>query len=465
MIGSSSFGLESSNGFPESRLMLKYKGLDDPGVAERILAVFEKSGVDRDRIDLFGLTSIIEHMAHHNHVDLGLDPFPFNGGTTTFHSVYMGVPVIALEGHGHAERMSAAILRHVGLPEFIAKSEDEYVELAVKFANDFLKLRDIRSSLRTRLEKSPLMDAARHTHQLETAFLRMYEEQYARSEAPRIIRGMDPEKVRKTIFPSFSGAMEFSVIICGRDPVRLEKVTANFSMLFKDVGFELLYVSTPYSLAAGYNAAIKDCSADFIILCHDDIEILSPDAAILFRKYLMKYDVVGIAGTDCLVEGAWISKGRPHIFGQVAQPLPTGDGFSQYIYGAIGPMMPTIQAMDGLLLAVRRAVFEKIQFDEDTFDGFHLYDIDFTFAAYLAGFRLAIAIDLLVIHESGGNYDLNWSFYRSLFLKKYSSRISKEALVNPAFEQHYAASREKLLAMMRNLALGGSQREGVTSSP
>jgi protein O-GlcNAc transferase len=440
---------------PGSNLMLKYKGLDDPGIAERILGIFEKAGIDRDRIELFALTSLVEHMAQHNHVDLGLDPFPFNGGTTTFHSVYMGVPVITLEGRGHAERMGSAILSHVGLPEFITKSVDEYVDRAVQLANDLPKLAAIRTSLRQRLQQSALMDAPRHTRQLEAAFVQMYEEQTAEGAETGLSNGLpgasDPSQIEKTVHPSANGSIQFSVIICGRDAERREKSQAAFSTLLHDAGFEFIYAKNPYSLASGYNAAVQEATAELMIFCHDDIEILSPDAAVILQRYLSTCDIVGIAGTDHLIAGSWISSGPPHIFGQFAHRHPAGDRFALYVYGVFDSM-PKIQALDGLFLAMRREVLKTIRFDETNFDGFHLYDIDFTFAAYLAGFKIAVALDLFVIHDSGGSYDLNWDFYRRRFIKKYSTHMLEFPTANPTLDQRYLPSREKLLAMMNGVA-------------
>ena len=90
--------------------MLKYKAAPhDAGVRERLTAVFAKQGVEAERIEMLAGTGVKEYMADFNRVDLGLDPFPFNGGTTTFNEVFIwGCRSWRLAGRGHAERMGAA---------------------------------------------------------------------------------------------------------------------------------------------------------------------------------------------------------------------------------------------------------------------------------------------------------------------------------------------------------------------
>jgi predicted SAM-dependent methyltransferase len=113
--------------------------------------------------------------ALHNEVDVALDAFPYAGGTTTFHSLWMGVPVVTLEGAAPVARSGTSILSVLGLPELIAKSEDEYVDIAVSLAEDRERLARLRAELRQRLERSPLMDAERFARDLEAAYRGMWE--------------------------------------------------------------------------------------------------------------------------------------------------------------------------------------------------------------------------------------------------------------------------------------------------
>jgi GT2 family glycosyltransferase len=93
------------------------------------------------------------------------------------------------------------------------------------------------------------------------------------------------------------------------------------------------------------------------------------------------------------------------------------------IFNVPGRSVGRIQALDGVFIAAKRAVVEKIRFDEQTFDGFHLYDLDFTYAAFLAGFRLGVACDLYLLHKSGGSPDQAFMQYAHRFNSKYRSHL------------------------------------------
>ena len=95
------------------------------------------------------------------------------------------------------------------------------------------------------------------------------------------------------------------------------------------------------------------------------------------------------------------------------------------------------QAIDGLLMAMKRAVVEKVQFDAVTFDSFHLYDIDFSFSVYLAGFRLAVACDIWVIHDSPGNFSEKWEQASLRFYHKRQAKLAP--FVNRTFQHGFVA--------------------------
>src|SRR6185369_12426173 len=82
-----------------------------------------------------------------------------------------------------------------------------------------------------------------------------------------------------------------------------------------------------------------------------------------------------------------------------------------------------IAALDGVFIAARRSVLEKIRWDEQTFDGWHCYDTDFTFTAHRAGFKLAVACDIPIIHQSVGNPDKVWEHYMQRFHRKHLARL------------------------------------------
>ena len=160
---------------PNSRLVLKYQGLDSAFMSALLREKFGAQGIATQRLDIFGKdVSQLDHMNRYNQIDIGLDPFPYNGTTTTCDALWMGVPVITLAGRSHVGRVGVSQLTNIGLPELIGHNEDDYVDIAVALANDLPRLAALRSGLRERLRASPLMDAPRLTRNLEAAYREMF---------------------------------------------------------------------------------------------------------------------------------------------------------------------------------------------------------------------------------------------------------------------------------------------------
>ncbi|MBE0475167.1 glycosyltransferase family 41 protein [Rhodoferax sp.] len=156
---------------PQARLMLG--NVTDSGIRDRLTSLFGKAGIGPERLWLQARVSVPDYLALHHQIDMALDPFPYSGGTTTMHSLWMGVPVITLAGDHAVSRLCAAHLSRVGLPEFITHSQDDYVQCAVKFANDLPALDAVRQSLRERMN-APQCQPAAITRQLEAAYRDMW---------------------------------------------------------------------------------------------------------------------------------------------------------------------------------------------------------------------------------------------------------------------------------------------------
>ena len=160
---------------PHSRLVLKSDGLSDEKAREDYAALFAEQGVVLDRVDLLAsLPSAEEHLAVYGQVDIALDPFPYNGTTTTCEALWMGIPVIILAGQSHAGRVGVSLLSQIGFAEYIAADLEEYVSIAATLANDLDRLADLRSSLRATMVNSSLCDAAAFVHDLEEAYRHMW---------------------------------------------------------------------------------------------------------------------------------------------------------------------------------------------------------------------------------------------------------------------------------------------------
>jgi len=147
---------------PGSRLLLKSSSAIDQAATDALLARFAAQGVAPGRVRCEPKSRMLaDHYRLYGQVDIALDPFPYNGTTTTCEAMWMGLPVIALMGVAgrHAARVSASLLRSAGLNELVAASEDEYVRIAARLAADHDMLARLRSGMRARLLGSPLMNA------------------------------------------------------------------------------------------------------------------------------------------------------------------------------------------------------------------------------------------------------------------------------------------------------------------
>jgi predicted O-linked N-acetylglucosamine transferase (SPINDLY family) len=151
---------------PDARLLLKYRGLDDPAVSGRLLGRLAAAGVGPERLELRGASRHADYLAAFRDVDIALDPFPFGGGVTTCDALWMGVPVVSLAGDTFASRHGLSHLTAVGLAsELVAWNVNDYVALAA----DLDRLAGLRAGLRERMARSPLCDAERLADELLAA--------------------------------------------------------------------------------------------------------------------------------------------------------------------------------------------------------------------------------------------------------------------------------------------------------
>ena len=153
---------------PGSRILFVIHG--GTQMAGRVQKTFAAHGITPDRIIVRDRDDSGGYFALFHQVDIALDPFPYNGGTTTLDGLYMGVPVVTLAGQLPTGRAGMTLLEHVGLPELIASNVDEYVARTVELARDLPRLRAMRQGLRERMSRSVIMDCARFTSGLEEGF-------------------------------------------------------------------------------------------------------------------------------------------------------------------------------------------------------------------------------------------------------------------------------------------------------
>ncbi|MEL7333468.1 MAG: tetratricopeptide repeat protein [Cyanobacteria bacterium J06560_2] len=156
---------------PSAKLKLKALALGDSETCEHFKRQFVHYGTHPEQLIFEGPTLKIEDFFQSYHsIDIALDPTPYNGGTTTCESLWMGVPVITLQGERFCSRMSHSLLHSVGLPELSTLTGAQYVKTAVALSNDLAQLQHIRQGLRSTMAASPLCQAKLSAQGLEKAY-------------------------------------------------------------------------------------------------------------------------------------------------------------------------------------------------------------------------------------------------------------------------------------------------------
>ena len=135
-----------------------------------LLAQFAAHGIGPERLELHGKLARAAYVATFSRVDVALDPFPCNGGTTTCDALWMGLPVVTLVGERFLSRASLSVLTAAGWAELAAADEADYVARCVTLACDVPGLAALRSAIRPRMAASPLMDAQGFARDIEAAY-------------------------------------------------------------------------------------------------------------------------------------------------------------------------------------------------------------------------------------------------------------------------------------------------------
>ncbi|MFO0216480.1 MAG: glycosyltransferase, partial [Burkholderiales bacterium] len=158
---------------PDARLLLG--SVSDDAVKTNLLAWFAEGGIDAGRISFQPWMPLNDYLALHQQIDLALDPFPYNGGTTSYHSLSMGVPFVTLAGDRTVSRCGATILATVGLDDWIADNEEAYVQKALGAMEDLPALNVLRQSLRLRLRPADDGRSKRVATEVEDAYRAMWQ--------------------------------------------------------------------------------------------------------------------------------------------------------------------------------------------------------------------------------------------------------------------------------------------------
>ncbi|MGC4070688.1 MAG: hypothetical protein QM784_39655 [Polyangiaceae bacterium] len=167
-----------------ARLILKYGAYRDPELRDRFATWFTREGIANDRLEFRYHSSMGGYLSEFADIDLALDPFPHSGETTALHTLWMGVPLVTLEGQTLVQRLASRVLHLAGFSKWVARSLEEYVDIATALGKDRNALVP-RVAIREQMRESPLMDHRRVTRDLEDAFRSMWTEYLAGREVSR----------------------------------------------------------------------------------------------------------------------------------------------------------------------------------------------------------------------------------------------------------------------------------------
>ena len=158
---------------PNAVLVIVAQGAQDPSLQQRVLPIFEAVGA-AERLVFIERRPFSQFFELFEHIDICLDQFPYNGGTTTLHTFWAGIPVVTLAGEDEIQRAGKLLLQRVGLDDLAAPSREEYVRTACELAQSSEYLVKLRSELRDRLKASPLMNFHTTVKGLEDAYRDMF---------------------------------------------------------------------------------------------------------------------------------------------------------------------------------------------------------------------------------------------------------------------------------------------------
>lgn len=240
-----------------------------------------------------------------------------------------------------------------------------------------------------------------------------------------------------------------SVIICSIDQTKFTAVEANYRRLLSGGEFEIIRIPDARSMCEGYNRGVAQSRGEVLVFSHDDIEIHAADFRTRLLDHLNHFDLIGVAGTTLLAGPALGWAGPPNVYGQLGQYVRAKNFFEAAIFSAPARRIGNMQALDGVFFAGHRRVIDATPFDEQIFTGFHHYDIDFTYRAFRAGFKLGVCCDLDLIHFSAGAFGDAWKQSAERFMQKHGESLPKRPPANWNRTAARVATREQLLPCLR----------------
>ena len=432
---------------------------------------------DASRLTFLPRMGVNEYRSAFADVDIALDPTPFSGATTTLDALWQGVPVLTLPGTRSCSRSTTSLLTALDLAHWVAIDGADFLARAKRLATDTTGLVELRASLRERMRTSTILDCAGFTRNLEQLYRQAWQTwcltridaegrpdsfmgcdgalqnirtaldiggiddaltllkplmkmrpQWDLAKRELVRAAMAWSQANSQCLPAWREPLtltpaekphKISAIVCSIRREYFANIKAKLTAQFARHRFEVIGIHDAKSLCEAYNRGAARATGDILIFCHDDIDIVHADFGERLLNHLASFDVIGVAGASKLVDADWGHAGLPYVHGQIIHKPPGQADALYFAAGLQAPVVENIHALDGVFIGMHRKVWEAVRFDETTFDGFHVYDIDFSYRAHLAGYRLAVPMDLLLIHFSTGGYDLKWQAENQKFLRKF----------------------------------------------
>lgn len=413
------------NAVPDGRLFLKSRQLDDSSVRKRTLERFAAQGIIADRLILEGASTRSDYLAAYHRVDFALDPFPFPGGTTSVEGLWMGVPMLTLQGERFLSRQGVGIAMNAGLSAWIAQDEEAYFALAVANATDVAGLAKLRQKLRDQVLASPLFDAKRFASHFEAAMQGMWQQSLTKKKK-------NQDQVPLDIYKINFGYQNRVVIVSATQ--RTEDDFWENSALGQSLSHHLkhddrLCAVVAYGNTRGlpeiYNEAIDLAEEDdVLVFMHDDVWIDEQGSfADILIDGLAQFDVLGVAGNRSRKPGqpAWgfidsnLTPDNPNnLSGRIAHGEKPFGAMSYF-----GELPDACELLDGVFIATQKKRLSKqnVRFDP-RFD-FHFYDLDFCRSARKSGLKLG-TWPIRLTHQSQGNYrSAHWRDKSKVYLEKW----------------------------------------------
>jgi glycosyltransferase involved in cell wall biosynthesis len=223
-------------------------------------------------------------------------------------------------------------------------------------------------------------------------------------------------------------APSWSVIICSIDAGKYAHIVQSYERLLASRAFEIIGIHDARSLAEAYNRGIARARGDILVFSHDDILILDDGFAGKLEQHLASgFELIGFAGAKAVSDGYWWSAGPAQQYGAVGHAPPGISKLSLHVYGIEDVAISPAQVIDGLCMVASRRAVEALRFDAETFDHFHLYDLDYSFSLHQRGLQVGVVHDIPLLHMSVGSFGAHWQEQRQRFVRKHAAALGRAA--------------------------------------